>query len=152
LRHTAIDATTVASLAAAYRRGDPFAAQIPPRTWISEDTRKVDAALRSRLLTMRYLAPGRYRELSADPMLALGEPDRLLINGSADAAVQAYRDQIAGAADPRPGAWIGLALALHQLPPSPLQAAVTTRLALIAEVHAHLAGRCDPLDLASWFA
>jgi HEXXH motif-containing protein len=152
LRHTAIDGTAVAGLAAAYQRGDSFATQIPPRTWISEDTRKVDAALRSRLLTMRYLAPARYRELSADPTLALEEPDRLLVNGSADAAVQAYRQEIADAVDPRPDAWIGLALALHKLQPSPLQPAVATRLALMAEVHGHLGGRSDPLDLASWFA
>ena len=35
--------------------------------------------------------------------------------------MRGYRDLITGSADPQPDAWIGLALALHQLPASPLQ-------------------------------
>jgi hypothetical protein len=113
--------------------------------------RKVDASLRSRLLNLRYLEPARYRELCADGVLPLGAPDRLLLAGRGADAVAAYRAQIAGSADPEPAAWIGLALALHQLPPSPLQAAVATRLVLMAEVHVRLAEGSDPLDLVSWF-
>jgi HEXXH motif-containing protein len=152
VRHLAIDPAGVASLAEARRRGESARDRDRPGTWIEADVRKVDASVRSRLLTMRYLAPARYRELCADGMLALSEPDRLLVSGRAQAAVRAYRDEIAASADPRPEAWIGLALALHQLPSSPLQAAFATELALMFEVHGCLGDRSDPLDLASWFA
>ncbi len=50
-----------------------------------------------------------------------------------------------------PHAWIGLALALHRLPASPVQAAFVTRLPLLSDVHACLSGRVDPVDLADWF-
>jgi len=153
LRHVSADAADVAGLADTYRRGEPFRAGA--RTWVQEDVRKVDSSLRSRLLNLRYLEPARYRSLCADGVLPLGEADRLLLERSSEAAVQAYRTRIADSADPQPDAWIGLALALHQLPPSPPQAALATRLVQMAEVHARLAGsgfRTDPLDLASWFA
>jgi hypothetical protein len=151
IRHLATDPADVADLAAAYRRGEDFPGQARPRLWIVEDVRKVGSSVRSRLLTMRYLAPARYRELCADPMLPLGEPDHMLVTGNPDGAVRAYRGQIAGSADPQPDAWIGLALALHQLPPSPLQRKLATSLPLMIDVHAHLGGRTDPVSLASWF-
>ena len=149
LCHVATDAADVADLANAYRRGEPCPGRV--RTWTQEDVRKVDSGLRSRLLNLRYLEPTRYRALCADGVLPLSEGDRLLFKRSSQAAIQAYRTQIADSADPQPDAWIGLALAMHQLPPSPPQAALATRLTQIAEVHARLAGRTDPLDLASWF-
>ena len=149
LCHVATDAADVAGLADAYRRGEPCPGGA--RTWIQEDVRKVDSGLRSRLLNLRYLEPARYRALCADGVLPLSEADRLLLERSSEAAVQAYRTRIADSADPQPDAWIGLTLALHQLPPSPPRAALTIRLAQVAEVHARLAGRTDPLDLASWF-
>jgi HEXXH motif-containing protein len=149
LRHVAADAADVAGLADAYRRGEPCPGRA--RTWTQEDVRKVDSGLRSRLLNLRYLEPARYRALCADGVLPLSMGDRLLLERSSEAAVQAYRTRIADSADPQLDAWIGLALALHQLPPSPTQAALATRLAQMAEVHARLAGRTDPLDLASWF-
>lgn len=151
IRHLATDPADVADLAAAYQRGESFSGRPRPRLWIAEDVRKVSPAVRSRLLTMRYLAPARYRELCADPVLPLGEPDRMLVAGNADAAIRAYRSQIADSADPQPDAWIGLALALHRLPPSPLQPQFATRLALMFDVHARLGGRTDPVSLASWF-
>ena len=150
LRHVATDAADVSGLADAYRRGEPCPGGA--RTWLQEDVRKVDSGLRSRLLNLRYLEPARYRALRADGVLPLSEADRLLLERSSEAAVQAYRTGIADSADPQPDAWIGLALALHQLPPSPPRAALATRLAQVAEVHARLADRTDPLDLASWFA
>jgi HEXXH motif-containing protein len=152
LRHMATDAADVAGLADACRRGEPCLGRA--RSWVQEDVRKVDSGLRSRLLNLRYLEPARYRALCADGVLPLSEADRLLLEQSSEAAVQAYRTRIADSADPEPDAWIGLALALHQLPPSPPQAALATRLVQMAEVHARLAGsgfRTDPLDLASWF-
>ncbi len=149
LRHMVTDPAEVAGLADAYRRGEPCPGGA--RTWIQEDVRKVDSGLRSRLLNLRYLEPARYRALRADGVLPLSEADRLLLERSSEAAVQAYRTRIADSADPQPDAWIGLALALHQLPPSPPRAALATRLAQVAEVHARLADRTDPLDLASWF-
>ena len=149
LRHVAADADGVARLAAAYEDG---AVRLPPvRTWVAEDVRKVDTGLRSRLLNLRYLEPARYRALCADGVLPLSAADRLLLAGHTEDAVEAYRAQLAGSADPQPDAWIGLALALHQLAPSPLQAAVATRLVLMVELQARLAGRTDPLDLAGWF-
>ena len=152
LRHVSAEAADVAGLADAYRRGEPCPGGA--RTWIQEDVRKVDSGMRSRLLNLRYLEPTRYRALCADGVLPLSEPDRLLLERSSEAAVRAYRTRIADSADPQPDAWIGLVLALHQLPPSPRQAALATRLVQVAEVHARLAGsgfRTDPLDLASWF-
>jgi HEXXH motif-containing protein len=149
LRHVATD---VSGLADAYRRGEPYPGGA--RTWTQEDVRKVDSGLRSRLLNLRYLEPARYRALCAGGVLPLSEADRLLLERSSEAAVQAYRTRIADSADPQPDAWIGLALALHQLPPSPPRAALTAGLVQMAEVHARLAGsgfRTDPLDLASWF-
>jgi HEXXH motif-containing protein len=116
------------------------------------DTRKVEASARSLLLSMRYLAPARYRELCADGTVALSDADRLLVSGSAEAAVRAYCDEITSCADPRPDAWIGLALALHRLPPSPLRQAFAGDLVLMFEVHACLGDRSNPLDLAGWFA
>jgi HEXXH motif-containing protein len=152
VRHVAIDKAGVASLAAAYRRGESAREQTRPRAWIEAETRKVDPTVRSRLLNMRYLAPARYRELRAEETLALSEPDRLLVDGRATAAVQAYCDDIAASADPQPDAWIGLALALHQLPPSPLRVAFTSDLVLMFDIHSHLGSRRNPLDLASWLA
>ena len=151
LRHVAADAAAVAGVADAYRRGEPCPGRA--RTWVQEDVRKVDSGLRSRLLNLRYLEPARYRSLCADGVLPLGEADRLLLERSSEAAVQAYRTRIADSADPQPDAWIGLALALHQLP-SLSQAALATWLVEMAEVHVRLAGsgfRTDPLVLASWF-
>ncbi|MGH3151733.1 MAG: hypothetical protein ACRDOB_13550 [Streptosporangiaceae bacterium] len=101
---------------------------------------------------MRYLAPARYRELCADGTVALSDADRLLVNGRAEAAVRAYRDEITASADPRPDAWTGLALALDLLPSSPLRQVFATELTLMFEVHGYLGDRADPLDLASWFA
>jgi HEXXH motif-containing protein len=150
LRHVTADPAEVADLAAAYQRGEAG----PGRTQIKvqEDVRKVDSGLRSRLLNLRYLDPVRYRELrGSSGVLPLGEPDRLLLERRSKDAVRAYRAMISGSADPQPDAWIGLALALHQLPPSPLQEPVAARLALMFEVHARLTRPGDPLDLVSWF-
>jgi HEXXH motif-containing protein len=152
LRHLATNDAEVAALAATYRRGEPFGRRTLARTVIAEDTRKVDTSARSRMLSEQYLAPARYRQLLADGNLALGEADRLFLTTSGAQAVQAYRDQIAGSADPQPDAWIGLTLALHRLPASPLQATFATRLPLLLDVHTCLGGPADPIDLGSWFA
>jgi HEXXH motif-containing protein len=151
MRHMAPDAAGVANLATAYRQGESFPERAQPEVSIHEDIRKVDSGIRSRLLNMRYLAPGRYRELCADGVLPLSEPDRLLLKRSADAAVQAYRDLITTSADSRPDAWVGLALALHQLPAPWLQAATATHLPVMFEVHSRLGAQSDPLELATWF-
>jgi HEXXH motif-containing protein len=150
IRHMAADAAQVAGLAAAYRRDDPFPGAA--RTWVHEDVRKVDSGLRSRLLNLRYLDPARYRELYDGGVLPLGEPDRLLLKRKGAEAVEAYRQRIAGSADPEPDAWVGLALAVHQLPQSPLRRPLASWLALMFEVHTCLADHSDPLDLVSWFA
>jgi HEXXH motif-containing protein len=152
VRHIAIDADGVASLAAAYQRGESFAGQERPNAWIEQETRKVGPALVSRLLNVRYLAPARHRQLCADRTLSLSKAERLLVDRKATAAVQAYRAQIADSADPQPNAWIGLVLALQQLPSSPLQTAFAAYLPLMFDMYTRLGGRSDPLDLAGWFA
>ena len=152
MRHVATDAADVADLAAAYRRGEPGPPRTQARASVQAEIRKVDSDARSRLLNLRYLAAARYREVCADAVLPLSEPDRFLLGGSSADAVQAYCSRIAGSADPQPDAWIGLALALHQLPPSPLQRIFATHLPIMFELHARLGGRVDPLDLARWFA
>jgi HEXXH motif-containing protein len=151
MRHVAPDTAQVAELAAAYGQVAPFPEEVRLGVSVQEDIRKVDADIRSRLLTMRYLAPSRYRELCASEAILPSEPDRLLLKRGADAAVQAYRNLIASSADPRPDAWVGLALAVHQLPASPLRTAFATHLPVMFEVHSCLANRSDPLELASWF-
>jgi HEXXH motif-containing protein len=150
VRHMATDTEAVAGLAAAYRLGEPFRDPASGAR-IEEDTRKVGSDVRTRLLNLRYLEPARYRELLASRIPELSEADHLLFSGEPDKAVRAYRDQIAGSAGPLPDAWIGLALAVHQLGQSPLQAAFATRLALILDVHTHLDDRTDALELAGWF-
>lgn len=150
IRHVTADPAEVADLAAAYQRGQPGPGRT--HTGVQEDVRKVDSGLRSRLLNLRYLDPARYRELCGGGVLPLSEPDRLLLERRSEDAARAYRTVIAGSADPQPDAWVGLALALHQLPPSPLRRPLANRLALMFEVYTRLADRGDPLDLVSWFA
>jgi hypothetical protein len=99
---------------------------------------------------MRYLEPARCRELIDDGTLPLTEPDRLLFSRAAEAAVRGYRDVISGSADPQPEAWVGLALALHQLPASPLAGVFAARLPVLFEIHRSLGAGYDPLDLAGW--
>jgi HEXXH motif-containing protein len=152
VRHMAIDTAAVADLAAAYQQGESFARLAQPNTWVEENTRNVGWTVRSQLLNTRCLVPARYRQLCADEALPLSKADRLLVGRNAASAVQTYRDEIVGSADPLPNAWIGLALALHQLPSSPLKMAFATYLPLMFDVHARLGGRTDPLDLAAWFA
>lgn len=155
LRHAAIDATAAADLAAAYAAGEPLSGRALPEVRVEEETRKVDAAARSRLLNMRFLEPPRYRELSDAGMPGLSEADRFLVSGQASVAVQAYRDEIYAASEPLPDAWTGLALAIHLLAQTPLLPAFATRLPLMFDVHACLFAqgvRSDPLELAAWFA
>jgi HEXXH motif-containing protein len=151
IRHVATDAAVVAGLADAYRRGRPFPDQDRPEVRVKEDVRKLSSSVRSRLLDMSYLEPARYRELCAEGVLPLSGPDRLLLGRDPEAAVRGYRDLIAGSADPQPDAWVGLGLALHQLPASPLRSAFATQLPVIFDVHTCLGAGCDPLDLTSWF-
>jgi HEXXH motif-containing protein len=152
-RHMAFDAATVASLVAAYQHGEALSGHVLPDSRIETDTRKVHSTIRSRLLNMRCLEPRRYWQLSAENTTELNEADRLLICGSASKAVQAYRNIIVGS-DPQPDAWIGLTLAIHRLPATPLHEIFATRLPLLFEMHACLADqgiRTDPLELSAWF-
>ncbi|MDQ2810410.1 MAG: HEXXH motif domain-containing protein [Actinomycetota bacterium] len=151
IRHLATDQAAVARLAEAYRHGEPFPAQHRTAVWVQEDIRKLSSSVRSRLLNMSYLEPARYRELCADRVVPLSKPDRLLLDRAAEAAAAGYRDLITGSADPQPDAWVGLALALHQLPSSPLRHAFTVHLPALFDVHSCLGIGCDPLDLGGWF-
>jgi HEXXH motif-containing protein len=152
MQHVATDPAAAAALATAYWHGEPLPQQALPGIRLGEEVRKVDSTVRTRLLNLRYLEPRRYQELLAGGILPLSKPDRYLLENVAAGAVQAYRDRIAASADPQPDAWIGLALALHRLPTSPLQAIFADHLPLMFDVHTRLGGRADPLDLASWFA
>ena len=103
---------------------------------------------------MRYLRPARYRALCANRQLLPDRADVLLVNRKPEAAIQAFRDRIADSPDPQPEAWIGLALALHQLPASPLRRTFGIQLALMFDVHTCLSSQGDiqdPLVLAEWF-
>jgi HEXXH motif-containing protein len=152
LRHTAVDAAGVARLSAAYQRGEPFSRHLLPEAWIKEDVREIDSIARSGLLNMRYQEPQRYRQLTDADISELGAADVLLIRGNASAAVSAYREELA--VGPNPGAWIGLALAIHRLSATSAQQALDIHLPLLFEMHACLADQgtdADPLDLAAWF-
>jgi len=153
LRHTALDTAEVAGLAAAYRHGEPPSDQALPEAWIKDDIREIDSAVaRSRLLTMRYQEPGRYRQMSDADTSDLSVADALLVRGDASGAVAAYREGLAVESDP--AAWIGLALAVHRLPASSAQPVFAKQLPLLLDVHACLAEQrihADPLDLAAWF-
>jgi HEXXH motif-containing protein len=155
LRHAAIDATATADLAAAYQHGEPLSGRALPEVRIEEETRKVDITIRSRLLYMRFLEPRRYRELSDAGMPGLSEADCFLARGQASLAVQAYRDEISAASEPLPDAWVGLALAVHLLAPTPLLSTFAGRLPLMFDVHGCLLAQgvqSDPLELAAWLA
>jgi HEXXH motif-containing protein len=152
LRHTAVSATGVTGLAAAYQRGEPLRGQALPESWIEDDVRKVDSIQRSRLLNMRFQQPERFRQLPATDLPDLGAADAVLLNGNPDDAVAAYRAGLA--AEPDPAAWLGLALAIHRLPAMPSRTVFATRLPLLFETHACLAEQgtyADPLELAAWF-
>jgi hypothetical protein len=152
LRHTALDDSGVARLAAAYQRGKPLGDQALPETRIEDDTRKVDSVARSRLLNMRYQEPGQYQRLCASGLPGLTTADRLLACGDANAALAAYRTAIA--ADPQPDVWIGLALTIHRLPDMPSQPVFAAHLPLLFEMHTCLSDQSihtDPLELAAWF-
>ena len=154
VRHVAIDHSGVENLAAAYQRGELFSDQAAPEAWIQENARPVDDLPRSRLLTMRYLGPARYRELCTNRRVLPDEADVLLVNRKTNAAIRAYRDRIADSRNPQPEAWIGLALALHQLPASPLRQTFAIKLALMFDLHHYLSNQGeapDPLVLAEWF-
>jgi HEXXH motif-containing protein len=151
IQHVAVDAPGAASLAGAYRASKPFPGPALPGIWIAEDVRKLGSSVRSRLLNMRYLEPARYRELLDEESLALAEPDRLLLKGATEAAVHGYQYLISESADPQPEAWVGLTLALHQLPASPLAEVLAAHLPVLFEVHSLLGAGADPLDLAGWF-
>jgi hypothetical protein len=103
---------------------------------------------------MRYLDPGRFRELCATGVPGLSDADALLIQGNQAEAAREYRETIATATDEQPDAWIGLALATSGLTGMSAQQAFTTRLPLMFDVHAYLRDQglsADPLDLAAWF-
>ena len=155
LRHMTAEAGPVAELAAAYERGESFGDRLLPEIRIRENVRAVESTVRSRLLNRRYLEPRRHVELRDSDGPEVGEADVLLFNGQADAAAKAYRDEIAAAAAPVPDAWIGLALAIRRLEPTPIREAFAALIPLIFDVHACLATRgvkSDPLTLAGWFA
>jgi len=151
MRHMEFEPADVARLATAYGQGESRQEQMPSPASIQEDTRKVESTIRSRLLNMRCLEPARFRELRTSGVTGLSPADVLLVNGESSAAVQAYRDQIAGSVEPQPDAWIGLALALHRLH-SPQRETFTAYLALLFDISIFLGGRTDPLHLAGWLA
>jgi HEXXH motif-containing protein len=151
LQHLAFDPTEIGQFAKAYEHGDPRPPATQLASVIRENTREVGSTVRSRLLSLRYLAPARYRELCANGRLQLSQADVMLFTGEPDAAIRLYRDQIRDSAVPRPEAWIGLALAVHRLPQAPLREPFATSLPVMFDVHSRLSEACDPIDLAGWF-
>jgi hypothetical protein len=90
--------------------------------------------------------------LRDDGELRLSEADAHLLDGKPGAAAEAYRKIIINSADPNSDAWIGLSLALHQLPVSPIRTVFADQLPLMFDIHVCLGDRVDPLDLAWWLA
>ena len=155
LRHTAADARQVAELAAAYQRGEPPGHRSLPEARVENDTRQVGSTVRSRLLNMRYLEPHRHQEPRAASMPGISDADALLFDRQAEAAVTAYLEEISAASSPAPEAWIGLALAVRKLEPTPPRETFRARLPLIFDMHAHLSDlgiKSDPLEIAGWCA
>jgi hypothetical protein len=155
LRHVATDARTVAELVAAYQRGDPPGDRSLPEARIEENVREVDSTVRSRMLNMRYIEPHRHIGPQDPGMPGSSEADALLFQGKAEAAVNAYRDEISAAAAPAPDAWVGLALATRRLDATPARKALVDRIPLLFDMHAALSVsgvRSDPLGLAGWLA
>lgn len=153
-RHLAVDAGEVARLAAAYQRGEPLSSQELPEVRIEEETRKINLTVRSRLLSMRYLEPRRYREQNVAQMPDLSDGDVLLVSGQVGAAAQRYRAEIMATLDPLPDSWVGLAHAVHLVAHVPSQTAFVTWLPLMFDIHALLCSQgvsSDPLELAEWF-
>ena len=101
---------------------------------------------------MRFQEPRRYEQLSATDLPELGAADALLLRGDADTAIAAYCGALANQADP--AAWIGLTLAVHRLPSSPLRPvlAATCRAYSKCTPASPASGiHADPLELAGWF-
>jgi HEXXH motif-containing protein len=155
LRHVVADTDRVAELAGAYQRAEPFGDRPLPGVRVEDNAREVGSTMRSRLLNMRYLEPHRHIGLEASDMAGINAADSLLLNGQAEAAVNAYQDEIATSAHPVPEAWIGLALAIRRLEPTPTREALAARIPLVFDVHARLNAlgiKADPLDVAGWLA
>lgn len=152
LRHTTLDAAEVDALAAAYLRGAPPGNRAAGMTRIQRGARQVESTARSNLLHLRYSEPRQYQQqLASTDMAGLGAADALLIRGDVSGAVAAYRAVLT--AEPDPAAWIGLALAVHRLPPQPVRLVLARRLVALFQVHERLSRRgvhADPLDLAGW--
>jgi HEXXH motif-containing protein len=155
LKHVGIEAAGVQRLAAAYLRNEAYSAQAPPATWIGRDIRILSqtADNRSRLLTTRFLAPARFRELCQKGKILADEADVFLVGRKTRLAIKGYREQITRSPEQRPEAWIGLALALHQLAESPFKPAFGARITLLFDLYYCLSAqgeRRDPLELARW--
>jgi HEXXH motif-containing protein len=155
LQHTAADAKQIAELAAAYQRGEPLGNRPLPEVRVEENVRTVGSTTRSRVLSMRYFEPHDHTEPRDPDGPAARGADDLLLNGRAEAAAEAYRDEITATAHHVPDAWIGLALAIRRLEPTPMREAFAARLPLLLDMHACLSNlgiKSDPLDLAGWLA
>lgn len=153
LRHMVADARQVAELAAAYQRGEPRGHRSLPEGRVENDAREVGPTVRSRLLNMRYLEPHRHMELRVADMPGVSDADALLLDSQAEAAVRAYREEISAADSLAPEAWIGLALAIRKLEPTPIRETFAAHMPLIFDLHAHLADlgiKSDPLAIAGW--
>ena len=152
LRHKALEPSDVDRLVTAFRQGEPRPTQMTPRGADAEDVRKPGSPVRSRFLNARYLSRARYHELRARGTQPLSAADAFLLDGKPKEAADAYRNTIMNSADPQPDAWIGLSLALHQLPATPIRTVFADQLPLIFDMYARLDNGSDPLRLARWLA
>jgi HEXXH motif-containing protein len=151
-QHAASEPAEIERLVTAFRQGKPRSVRMMSQAENSEDVRKIGPSIRSQLLNARYLTPARYRELRASVTLPLSKADALLLDGRPSVAAEAYRETIISSAEPQPDAWIGLSLALHQLPASSLRAVFADQLPLMFDLHTRFDSPIDPLDLARWLA
>jgi HEXXH motif-containing protein len=152
LRHKALESAEVERLVRAFRQGEPLPPQMTPRGEDAEDVRRLGSPVRSRFLHARYLSPARYHSLRACGMPPLTAADAFLLDGKPKEAAEAYRTMIMNSADPQPDAWIGLSLAMHQLPTTPIRTVFANQLPLMFDMYARLENGRDPLQLARWLA
>ncbi|WP_327286858.1 aKG-HExxH-type peptide beta-hydroxylase [Streptomyces sp. NBC_01198] len=162
VRHVLVDPAALHELAARWNARRPAA--LADRSWPPYRVRPADRRglhPRSRLLTLRYADPARFRDLlgaenpSGTGALGLGPADAALLRDDLPAAAAGYLDALRRRPC-GPEVWSGLALAVRGRRDDPAAAFLSRRVPLVSAVHTalHTASgeTADPLALAGWLA
>lgn len=155
LRNARPDDASVAELAAAWCAGQPAPPHGVTRTDYTDGGIALGSTSRLDLLYLRVRDPGGFtRRLHSDGTAAMNG-DMMLISGRTEAAVVAYRRQLANTPASLQ-AWAGLALALRAARPGPAATALCNGPEVVYAVGrqvAQLTGAApDPEELARWLA